>query len=63
MYLYVEFKDLSGHIIDNEIPVHKRIKRIQLTDEQIKELTPNKVGSSCGKGIYETIVVLSLQEE
>lgn len=67
MYLYVEFFDswgaynnaMMGFSTNN----HRRIKKIKLTEEQIKELRPRKTSISRGEEMFETVSVLSIQED
>ena len=67
MYLYVEFADVWNAWQDAQMgfatSAHKRIKRIKLTDEQIKELQPRKVGKSGNTDMFEQVSVLCIQDE
>lgn len=67
MYLYVEFADTWGAWHDQSMGFsaasRKRIKKIKLTEEQIKELEPRHIGDSGGKKIYESVNILSIQED
>lgn len=47
----------------NATASNRRIKRIKLTEEQIKELQPKKVSVSLGKDVFEKVSVLSVQED
>lgn len=68
MFLYVEFADTWNAYMEssmgfNTTTSNRRIKKIKLTEEQIKELQPRKVGTSGDKDIYEVVSVLSIQED
>lgn len=67
MYLYVEFVDSWGAYNDSMMGFstnnRRRIKKIKLTEDQIKELKPKYVGESGNQKIYEQINVLSIQED
>jgi len=67
VYLYVEFANTYDAWADAQMgfatSAHKRIKRIKLTDEQIKELQPRKVGRSGNTDMFEQVSVLCIQEE
>jgi hypothetical protein len=67
MYLYVKFCDTWGAYNNMMYGIatnsKRRVKRIKLTDEQIKELQPRKVGMNGNQEMYEELFVLSIQEE
>ena len=67
MYLYVEFANTYAAWIDAEMGFatssRKRIKRIKLTDEQIRELQPKEVYKNGDTEIYEMVSVLCIQDE
>lgn len=68
-YLYIEFinnwgKQISISMdIGTDFPIKRRIVKIKLTDEQIKQLEPKKIGRSKGNDIYEDMRILCIQEE
>ena len=66
MYLYVEFADTHSAWIEAQmgfgtVNSHRRIKKIKLTDEQVKELQPQKTGKNGDKPTYEAVSVLCIQ--
>ena len=67
MYLYVEFANTYDAWVDAQMgfatSARRRIKRIKLTDEQIKELQPKRVYRNGDTEIYETVSVLCIQDE
>jgi hypothetical protein len=68
MYLYVEMFDGWGAFNETQFGCShpsgcRRIVKIQLTKEQIEELTPRITGSSEGKTFYESINPLCIQSE
>ncbi|MFC0903739.1 hypothetical protein ACFHWD_03425 [Clostridium sp. MT-14] len=66
-YLYVEFiNNWDCYICQytgEDIPVTRRIAKIKLTEEQIKQLEPKIVGTSNNKNIYEDRRLICIQEE
>lgn len=69
MYIYVEFADTWNAYNDSMLGFstssanRRRIKKIKLTEEQIKELQPQQVGTTGGKAVYEDMSVLCIQED
>ena len=69
VYLYVAFDDTWGAWNDVNMGFsgcgtsYRRIKKIKMTEEQIKQLQPRQVGESGGKPLYENVSVLCIQEE
>lgn len=66
-YLYVEFIDNWGCYIcqhtGEDIPVTRRVAKIKLTEDQIKQLEPKIVGKSNNKNIYEDRRLICIQED
>jgi hypothetical protein len=66
-YLYVEFADIYNAWLDAQMGFttasRKRIKKIKLTDEQVKELQPQITGTSGGEDMFEQVSVICIQEE
>lgn len=67
-YLYVEFADTYNAYVEaqmgfNTSTSRKRVKKIKLTDEQIKELQPQRTGVSGNDDVFEQVSVLCIQEE
>lgn len=64
MYLYVLFMDMSGmyedlmYGLDGSDVKRKRVAKIKLTEDQIRQLQPRIVGDH-----KENVSILSLQEE
>lgn len=62
IYLYVEFADTNGAWIETQMGLptshNIRIKRIKLTEEQIKELQPRETGLNT----FETVNVICIQD-
>lgn len=68
MFLYVAFDDTwnAWHCAQMGLDAptaHRRIKKIRLTPEQIKELQPREVGKSGYDIQYEQVSVLCLQND
>jgi hypothetical protein len=67
MYLYINFTDTWGAYNDTMLGLNQsnriRVKRIKLTDEQIKELKPLKIGQSGDTEYFECVTPISIQEE
>ena len=67
MYLYVEFINsyVAWHNVQMGLPIGgvRRVKKIKLTEEQIKQLQPKQVGSSGGVPMFEDVSVISIQDE
>jgi len=63
MYLYVEIVDTWSAWHEAQMGFattsNRRIKKIKLTNEQIEELRPKKIG----KDIFEKVSVLCIQED
>lgn len=67
MYLYVEFADIHGAYGDamlgfSTLTNRRRIKRIKLTEEQIKQLQPRKIKESADTkdDLFEVVSVLCI---
>lgn len=68
MYLYIEFFDSWGAYQDLQFGTssttsRKRIKKIKLTEDQIKEIKPLCTGNNRGEQKFETMNVLSIQKD
>ena len=68
MYLYVEFVNTRLAWEEAQmgfgISSNRRIKKIKLTEEQIKELEPRSTGlQAYGRETFETVNVICLQED
>jgi hypothetical protein len=67
MYLYVKFDDPWNAYNDVMIGIsaanRTRVKRIKLTEEQIKELIPKYVGNSGGNPLFESVTPISIQDD
>jgi len=69
MYLYVEMIDMWESYqncinLGEATPVHKRIVKVKLTEDQIKLLKPLQVGTgSYNAPMYEEYKLLCLQED
>ncbi len=68
MYLYVEFANTYSAYEEAQMGFsisssNKRIKKIKLTDEQIRELEPRETYRSGEFALYEKVSILSIQED
>lgn len=68
-YLYVEFINnwdrITSKEMDSEldIPIKRRMVKIQLTPEQIKQLEPKIVGNNAERDIQEEVRLICIQCE
>lgn len=66
-YLYVEminnWDKYIGKDLDLDVPLEKRVVKIEFTEEQIKKLEPKKLGCYSNQDRYEDIRLICIQEE